>query len=156
MERLGDSANRVLASAGVPEAGPFTRAVEIWPGVVGEAIAHAAWPARLGRDGVLHVATGSSAWAFELDRLGPEIHARLTAALGDDAPAALRFAVGRIPARSTVSSVDDPPERPRIASGDLAEGDRIAAPIADDELRSLVARAAAASLARGRSGRRFC
>jgi len=40
--------------------------VEAWPGAVGPEIARNAWPARIARDGTLHVHTQDSIWAFEL------------------------------------------------------------------------------------------
>jgi hypothetical protein len=155
MERLGDDVRKALAATGAPEAGPMTAIVDAWPDAVGAAIARAAWPARLARDGTLHVATVSSTWAFELDRLAPEIAGRLAAALGEDAPAALRFAPGRVPE----PPAPVPPERPAVGpeptASERAEAGRLAAPIADADLRELVARAAAASLAADRSNRAF-
>jgi hypothetical protein len=155
MERLGDDVRRALAATGAPEAGPLTAIVEAWPDAVGDAIARAAWPARLARDGTLHVATVSSTWSFELGRLAPEIAARLVAALGDDAPTALRFAPGRVPE----PPAPIPPERPRAGpeptAAERAEAAELVSQIADAELRELAARAAAASLAAGRSDRRF-
>src|SRR3954468_5317803 len=50
-----------------------------WPGAVGEAIARFAWPARIGRDGTVHVHTADSTWAFELAHRAPEIAGRLDA-----------------------------------------------------------------------------
>lgn len=127
----------------------------VWRECVGEAIARAAWPARLSRDGTLHVATASSTWAFELTRLGGEIAERLQAALGDAAPRTLRFAPGPIP-----EPADEDPQRtptaPEITALSRLEGEKIASGIEDLELRGLVARAAAASLERARSDRAFC
>lgn len=71
--------------------------VTAWPECVGAGIAANAWPARLARDGSLHVATSSSAWAFELTHLAPSILERLQERLGKDAPTALRFAPGPLP-----------------------------------------------------------
>ena len=56
-----------------------------------------AWPARLARDGTLHVNAGSSAWAFELQQLESEIVGQLRDVLGKAAPARLRFVPGRLP-----------------------------------------------------------
>jgi hypothetical protein len=156
MERLGDDARRVLAAAGASEAGALHEIVRIWPSAVGEAIARNAWPARMRRDGTLHVATASSAWAFELSRLADDVLSRLRATLGDDAPKGLSFALGPVPAAGyhepepPVSVDIDPPgaEEQRTAA-------EIATRISDPELRHLVARAAAASLSRARSGRHF-
>jgi hypothetical protein len=155
MERLGDDIRKALAATGAPEAGPLTAIVEAWPAAVGDAIARAAWPARLARDGTLHVATVSSTWSFELGRLAAEIAGRLSAALGEDAPTALRFAPGRVPEPPAPAAAERPAGVPEPTASERAEAARLAAPIADTDLRALVARAAAASLAAGRSNRAF-
>jgi hypothetical protein len=131
---------------------------EAWPAAVGEAVARQAWPLRIGRDGTLHVATSSATWAFELDRLAPEILGRLASGLEvGQAPSKLRFAVGPVPesgsppenapATSSVAPIPTPEE--------AAEAEVAAAAIDDPEMRALVARAARASLAKARSGRHF-
>lgn len=126
-------------------------AVAAWPEAVGPAIAAQAWPARLGRDGTLHVATSSSVWAFELTKLEPELRTRLREALGAKAPARLRFAVGRLPERGAGEGVPTSTKTAsRVGPKARAAGAEIAASIENAELRSLVARAAAASLARRR------
>ena len=51
--------------------------VERWPGAVGSQIARFAWPARIARDGTIHVATSDSVWAFELGQRAEEIGGRL-------------------------------------------------------------------------------
>lgn len=155
MERLGAEVRRGLAGVGGPEAGALSRIVEAWPAAVGDAIARAAWPARLARDGTLHVAAVSATWAFELGRLADEIAARLATALGEDAPAALRFAPGRVPEPPAPLPPDGLSDVTEPGPAERAEAARLAAGIADAELRELVARAAAASLARGRSDRGF-
>src|SRR5207244_2018561 len=71
--------------------------VRAWPVAVGEQIAQNAWPARLARDGTLHIATSSSAWAFELTQLESKLLERLRGEIGDKAPAAARFAPGKLP-----------------------------------------------------------
>jgi hypothetical protein len=119
--------------------------VEAWPECVGEAIAANAWPARIARDGSLHVATSSSAWAFELTQLSGSIQSRLNERLGEAAPASLRFAPGPLPERDEVSkrTVLKVTEADREAAG------RIAQKIEDPDLREAVGRAAEASLAAG-------
>ena len=77
MERLDGSVRRALRGAGVPDAGVLAAVTRAWPGAVGPAIARAAWPQRLARDGTLHVTTVSSTWAFELGRMAEEIEAKL-------------------------------------------------------------------------------
>jgi hypothetical protein len=156
MERLGDDARRLLAATGAPRSDLLAAVVAAWPTAVGDAISRAAWPQRLARDGTLHVATSSSAWAFELARLAGEITTRLRGQLGDDAPSSLRFAPGPVPSPSADPADLDPPAPPAASPETVAEASRLAAPIEDDALRALVARAAAASLARARSDRGFC
>ncbi|GIU93594.1 MAG: hypothetical protein KatS3mg012_0051 [Gaiellaceae bacterium] len=156
MERLGDEVSRALGRAGGGGAQALPEIVRAWPGVVGEAIARQAWPLRVGRDGALHVATSSSTWAFELDRLAPEILARLQAALGEGAPSGLRFRPGPLPEQA---SAPRPPQTPpQVApptSEELAAAEELASAIEDPELRALVSRAARASLAKARSDQRI-
>ena len=150
LEPLGAGVSRELARLGPAAAiGPV---VECWPSVVGPAIAANAWPARIARDGTLHVAASSSSWAFELTQLASEIQSRLAGRLGPAAPPRVRFAVGRIPEVGPESETSVRRPVPEVRPGDLEEASRIAAPIAESELRSLVSRAAAASLARARAG----
>jgi hypothetical protein len=145
-ERIGDEVARELARFG-PAAG-MTEIVRAWPAAVGEQIAQNAWPARLARDGKLHVATSSSAWAFELTQLEPKLLERLAEELGDVAPAGLRFAPGRLPERY---DADASPGSKRGRSPTAEEEKRaaeLAGAIEDESLRKVVAKAAAASLSR--------
>lgn len=152
MERLEEEVRHLLARSapvrGMPEI------VAAWPAAVGEAIAANAWPARIARDGTLHVATSSSAWALELTLLEQTVRDRLRNAVGDVCPLRLRFAPGLLPERPLIE--EGPPERPvaAIGSRERLRAAAIAARIEDEELRLLVARAAAASLARRASDRR--
>jgi Dna[CI] antecedent, DciA len=118
---------------------------------LGEQIARNAWPARVARDGTLHVNTSSSAWAFELGQLEAEIRARL----GELAPPKVRFAPGPLPEPLTLAADELRARSPQPTSEDRLEAAELARPIGDEKLRKLVARAAAASLAGGRSGRSF-
>ena len=154
MERLGDEVERQLGRGAEGAAAPATVIARAWPAAVGEDIARAAWPQRLARDGTLHVATASSVWAFELERLEPEIRARLGAALGEAAPARLRFRPGPIPEPESASG-DVRPDPTPVHPEDAERAARLAAEVEDPELRELVARAAAASLSRARSDRHF-
>jgi predicted nucleic acid-binding Zn ribbon protein len=151
IEQIGGEVGRALARFG-PATG-MADVVAAWPATVGEEIARHAWPARLGQDGTLHVATDSSVWAFELAQLAETLLERLRNALADSAPSALRFAPGRLPELPA-------PEADRTHPTAIAPGPRelelareLSAVIADEELRSLVARAAAASLARAGADR---
>jgi predicted nucleic acid-binding Zn ribbon protein len=112
--------------------------VDRWPEAVGEAIARHAWPARLGRDGRLHVATADSIWAFELGQRGAEIAARLGVS-------GVRFAPGPVP-RSGSS-----PRRRRAASPTAeqrVEAAALVAAIGDENLRKSVQKAVLFSLVR--------
>ena len=61
----------------------------VWPGVVGATIAAEATPTG-DRGGTLTITCRSAVWAQELDLMGPEVVARLNAALGREAVVALR------------------------------------------------------------------
>jgi hypothetical protein len=149
-EGLGTAVRRELARLG-PGAtlGPIT---EAWADAVGPAVAANAWPARVSRDGTLHIATASSAWAFELTQLESTVRERLRERLGDAAPPKLAFAVGRLaePGAPDVSEASRTVPIPTEADRERAA--EIAAAVADSELREAVARAAAAGLAAARSG----
>jgi predicted nucleic acid-binding Zn ribbon protein len=143
---IGEEVRRELGRFG-PQ-GSMGEIVAAWPAAVGQAIADNAWPARVARDGTLHVATSSSAWAFELTQLEETVRARLAEHLGEGVPPRLRFAAGRLPERGA-NAVAGPSRKTRtVGPAERALGAEIAAPIDDPELRDLVARAAAASLAR--------
>jgi hypothetical protein len=156
MDRLGDSVERELSRSGGGAAAPIGAAVSVWPRVVGETVARNAWPLRIGRDGTLHVAATSSTWAFELDRLAPDILEKLARELGEGAPAKLRFAVGPVPEPGADESTESPVEAPPSATPETsAEAATAAAEIEDPELRELALRAALASLSRSASDRSF-
>jgi len=149
MEHLGNAVGRELGRFG-PAAG-MAPVVEAWPAAVGVEIARNAWPARLARDGTLHVHTKDSIWAFELKSRAEEIRSRL----GEHAPPRLAFAPGPIPepvetAREDVSSrsLEPTPEH-------VAEADSLARVIRDEDLRKVVAKAAALSLASASNDRSF-
>jgi hypothetical protein len=148
-ELIGDDVRRELSRFG-PAAG-MAELLDAWPAAVGEGIARNAWPARVARDGTLHVAVTSSAWAFELGANAPQILGRLQEALGEGVPAALRFTPGPIPERDPEGAEPAPPTAPKPTASELDEAARIAATIEDLQLRALVRRAAAASLATARA-----
>lgn len=137
-----------------PAAG-MVRIVEAWPDAVGATIARNAWPARIARDGTLHVATSSSSWAFELAQLEADVLKRLRAASGKDAPTKLRFAVGKLPELGPVDADRGPRSAPSPGPEELRKGEELAAEISDEELRKVVAKAAAQSLSRSGDGRAF-
>lgn len=137
-----------------PAAG-MVRIVEAWPGAVGPTIARNAWPARIARDGTLHVATSSSSWAFELAQLEPDILRRLREAAGSNAPAKLRFAVGKLPELGHEDHERSDRRASQPGPEELRKGEELAAKIGDDELRKVVAKAAAQSLSRSGDDRAF-
>jgi len=149
MEHLGKAVGRELGRFG-PAAG-MAPVVEAWPAAVGVEIARNAWPARLARDGTLHVHTKDSIWAFELKSRAEEIRSRL----GEHAPPRLAFAPGPIP---------EPVETPREGASSrpleptpehVAEADSLVRVIRDEDLRKVVAKAAALSLASASNDRSF-
>jgi hypothetical protein len=131
--------------------GSMPRIVAAWPGVVGAEVARNAWPARVARDGTLHVHASSSVWAFELGQLAPRILGQLAAELGEHAPKTLRFVQGHLPEAEAGTRDAVRRETPAPSAEALAEAASLTAPIADQELRERVARAAALSLSRGLS-----
>ena len=144
--RIGDDVQRELARFGPAEG--MSEIVRAWPDAVGDQIARNAWPARLARDRTLHVATSSSAWAFELAQLEPKLLQRLGEVLDETAPAALRFAPGKLPERSS-EEMESRARRGREPTDEERElAAALAAGIEDENLRKVVAKAALASLAR--------
>jgi hypothetical protein len=117
--------------------------LEAWPAAVGAAIARNAWPARIAKDGTLHVNTADSVWAFELGQRDREIAERLGVPK-------VRFAPGPLPA-------EPPAERPPdVVAPTPAEQGRaraLAAGIEDEKLRESVQKAVSLGLARERRDR---
>jgi hypothetical protein len=145
-DRIGDEVRRELKRFGPAEG--MTEIVRAWPAAMGDQIAQNAWPSRLSRDGRLHVATSSSAWAFELAQLEPKLLGRLREELGDATPAGLRFAPGKLPELSAEGKNDAPKERMTPTSEQVELADAMTGEIEDESLRKIVAKAAAASLAK--------
>ena len=116
--------------------------LERWPGVVGEAIARNAWPARIAKDGTVHVNTADSIWSFELGQQSREIAERLGVPR-------LRFAPGPLPEADA--------EAPRPALAPTPEDDEraraLASAVDDEMLRESVQKAVRLSLARERRDR---
>lgn len=118
--------------------------VERWPGTVGDGIARNAWPARIARDGTLHVNTADSVWSFELGQRAVEIAGKLGVPR-------VRFAPGPLP------EPDPEPvtSRVEVSPQDAERARAIASTIADENLRESVQKAVSFSLARGRVNRRI-
>jgi hypothetical protein len=150
MDHVGGDVKRELGRFGPASGmGPL---VEAWPGAVGPEIARNAWPARIARDGTLHVHTQDSIWAFELTTRAEEIRTRL----GKDAPRRLSFAPGPLP-----EPPPPPPEEvrrrpPEPTPEHVAKAESLTRVIRDEELRKVVAKAAAASLSSDDTDRSFC
>jgi hypothetical protein len=155
MERLEGPLRGVLRGAGVPDAGALAAVTRLWPEVVGDSIARAAWPKRIAGDGTLLVAASSATWAFELGLLGEEILAKLAAAVGEGAPTGIRFSPGEIPSPPAPLPGEAVTARPEIDAATRLLADELTAAMTDEELRLTIARAAAASLAQAAADRRF-
>jgi hypothetical protein len=151
MERIGEGVRRELGRFG--SAGAMADVVAAWPGAVGETVAANAWPARLSRDGTLHVATSSSAWAFELTQLAAEVATRLREELGGGAPAGLRFAPGPLPEAPPATLEERLAPLPEPTLEDARAAHSWAAGIESEELRKTVEKAARLSLARASADR---
>ena len=149
MDRVDGAIRRELARFG-PASG-MAPLVEAWPAAVGDVIARNAWPARLARDGTLHVHTTDSIWAFELKSRAEEIRERL----GERAPPRLAFAPGPIPERLDSRSEDEPARPVEPSPEHLAEADSLTRVIRDEELRNVVAKTVALSLAQPSDDRSF-
>ncbi|MFL5952978.1 MAG: DciA family protein [Gaiellaceae bacterium] len=113
--------------------------VDRWPAAVGADIARNAWPARIARDGTVHVNTADSVWAFELGQRAVEIARKLEAPL-------VRFAPGPLP------EPDDLPVDNAVSTSpeDEERARAIASSISDRNLRETVQKAVSFGLARGR------
>jgi hypothetical protein len=146
MKPLREDVERELGRVSGTDVGRLRELVRAWPAAVGATIARNAWPARVGRDGTLHVNTVDSIWAFELTNRAIEIARRLRVER-------VRFAPGPLPEPATEGTVVAEHNRRELSAAIVEEGERLAAGIEDENLRKLVARAAAASLARGLADR---
>jgi hypothetical protein len=116
-----------------------------WEAAVGPEIARNAWPARYQRDGTLIVHTKDAIWGFELGHRAAEITERLPG------KPALKFISGPLPEPGFDPTQATPQGSPPATVEQRAQAAEWAAAIEDEDLRALVARAAAASLAK-RSG----
>jgi len=150
MDRVANEIARELRRFG-PASG-MAPIVEAWAAAVGAEIARNAWPARLARDGTLHVHARDSIWAFELTTRADEIRTRL----GGAAPRRIAFAPGPLPEPS-----DEPLEAvrrrpPEPTSEHVAKAASLVRGIRDEDLRKVVAKAVAASISSADNDRSFC
>jgi hypothetical protein len=149
MDRIGDEIARELKRFG--PAGGMAPLVEAWPETVGPEIARNAWPARLARDGTLHVHARDSIWTFELTTRAEEIRGRL----GPLAPRRLAFAPGPLP-EPLAGELEATPRTPaKPTADDVAKAESLSRGIRDADLRKVVAKAVAASLANRDNDRSF-
>jgi hypothetical protein len=110
---------------------------------VGETIARNAWPARIGRDGTLHVSAADAVWAFELTQRAGEIAARLGVA-------AVRFAPGPV---TRAAPAPEPRRAPPVPSAEEeCAAAEIAAGASDENLRKALQRVISLGLSRAASG----
>jgi hypothetical protein len=122
-----------------PQAG-MAELLDRWPAAVGPAIAQNAWPARISKDGTVHIATNDSVWAFELGQRAGEIAASL-------AVPKVRFAPGPLP----TPDLEPPENRIEVTPEEAELAQAIASSIDDKKLRESVQKAVSFSLARGRT-----
>ncbi len=120
----------------------MSEVLEAWPAAVGPEIARNAWPARFQRDGTLIAHTKDAVWGFELGQLAAEISARLPG------KPALKFVPGPLPEPGADPSQATSQGSPPITLEQRERAAAWASEIEDEELRAIVARAAALSLAR--------
>jgi len=140
LDPLGREIRSELARFG-PQAG-MAELVDRWPQVVGDGIARNAWPARIARDGTVHVNTADSVWSFELGQRAAEIAEKLGVPK-------VRFAPGPLPEPDP-----EPLESPvEVSREDDERARAIASTIGDENLRKSVQKAVSLSLARGRANR---
>jgi len=150
VDPLGDDIRRELRRFG-PMAG-MADLVRAWPTAVGDQIARNAWPARFTRDGTLVVHARDAIWAYELGQREAEIRERL----GELVPGQVRFLPGPLPEPGAAEEkTTTKPAVSAPSSAVLAEAERLAARIDDEDLRKVVEKAVIASLVRAGSGRGF-
>ena len=155
-ERLGVELRRELRRHG-PNAA-MGDVLAAWEGAVGPEIARNAQPARFQRDGTLIVHCKDAIWGFELGHRASEIAERLPG------KPALKFVPGPLPEPGPelgpglggplggAPAGDTAAGPPAATVEERAKAAEWAAAIEDEELRRLVTRAAAASLARRPGG----
>jgi len=130
--------------AGPSAAGDMAALRAAWPQAAGAQGARRSIPVRQSRAGVLTVACESAVWAQELNAARDAIQARLAARVPDVPVSGIRFVVGdhALPAEVAAARSPARPTPDERASAQAAvEG------VSDPELRALLARAAAGTMA---------
>lgn len=142
MDPLADEVRRQQRRFAPPPG--MVELLERWVAAVGPDVAAFAAPARLARDGTLHVATADAMWAYELGLRASELAALL-------AVPGIRFAPGPLPERG--GDAPTPPPGPSL--GDAERARSIAAEVGDENLRETVQKAVSLGLAKARLDRPF-
>ncbi len=124
--------------------GPVRRVAEVWPLVVGDALARVAQPARLTRDGTLVVHATDASWVHALTLERRTILRKLGELLAGDAPSDLKAEIGVV----TATPLEDVREPTTIRPDAQARADELTATVEDPALRDSLNRAIAASLSR--------
>jgi hypothetical protein len=104
---VGDAAALVGAELGLAEPLVFSRIVEAWPDLVGEAVA-AHSRVRTVRNGIIEIAVDSPAWATEFRYLERDLVARASRLVGKGVVVGIRAVVER-----RTGSPDEPDGDPR-------------------------------------------
>jgi predicted nucleic acid-binding Zn ribbon protein len=133
---------------GAHDAEDLAEVAATWESAVGPAVAAHTTPARL-RRGELLVHCESAVWAGELTLLQRQVLSALASALGERAPARLRFEVGELPAAAPVPR-RAPPARREVGPEESRRAAEIAAAAADPALRGGIERALRAAMRAGR------
>lgn len=142
---ISETIGRVSRVPGVDPA--VSRARTVWAEAVGPQVAANSSPVRM-TGGALLVHCSSSTWAGELALLTGQVSSRLAQLMGEDAPAELRFQVGRID--DPVEAAEPEPQPPPPATpAQEAEAERLSRAVPDEALRTRVREAVLLSLRRG-------
>lgn len=112
---VGDAASMVGEELGLAEPRVFSRVVERWADLVGEAVA-AHSRVRAVRNGVIEVAVDSPAWATEFRYLEGDLVGRVSAVVGEGVVTGVR-AVVEVPATGPDEPGRDPARDPARGSG---------------------------------------
>lgn len=138
--RIGDLVDGALRRWNLERGTREHRAVLLWPGLVGEEIAHNTVATGV-RDRVLLVSASNHAWAQTLDLMKPEVLKRVRERLGKDVVRDIHFSAGRAVPRKAAPRRTEPAALTALTSEERAEVERAAAAVQDPGLREHAARA---------------